>query len=128
VPTVLVIGFDPHTIPGYDPDAVAAAIERGSRLAAELGLTEDLHLVDFAELGGTALAGIADRLKVKQYDCVVVGGGIRKQPELLEVFQQVVNLVHWLQPNAAIAFNSGPSDSADWVLKALEQRRRNSRP
>lgn len=126
MPTVLVIGFDPYTVPGYDPDAIAAAIEQGSRLAAELGLAEELLLVDFTELDGRAQAKIAERLRQKQYDCVVVGGGIRKAPELLEVFQQVVNLVHWHQPNAAIAFNSGPGESADWVLKALEQRRQNN--
>ena len=126
MPNILAIGFDPHTIPGFDADAVAAAIELGSRNAAELGLAEDRLLVDFAELDGGAQAKIAEKLREEQYDCVVVGGGIRKQPELLEVFQQVVNLVHWLQPEAAIAFNSGPSDSADWVLKALEQKRQNS--
>jgi hypothetical protein len=123
VPTVLAIGFDPHTIPGYDPAPIAAAIEQGSRLAAELGLAEDLLLVDYTELGGPALAKIAERLRGKRYDCVLIGGGIRKPPELLELFQQVVNLVHWHQPEAAIAFNSGPGDSADWVLKALEQKR-----
>ncbi|WP_053733201.1 hypothetical protein [Nocardia sp. NRRL S-836] len=127
MPTVLVIGFDPHTIPGFDPDAVAAAIELGSRHAAELGLAEELLLIDFDGLGGAAQAEIAAKLQERSYDCVVVGGGIRKQPELLEVFQQVVNLVHWYQPEAAIAFNSGPSDSPDWVLKALEQKRQNNR-
>lgn len=123
VPNVLVIGFDPHTIPGFDPTPVAAGIERGSQLFAELGLTEDLVLVDFAELGGPAEAKLADKLKSKQYDAVVIGGGIRKPAELLELFQAVVNLVHWYQPDAAIAFNSGPTDSPDWVLKAMEQRR-----
>ena len=54
---------------------------------------------------------------------VVVGGGIRKGPGLLELFQLVVNEVHWRQAGAAIAFNDSAGDSPDWVLKALEQRR-----
>ncbi len=123
MPTILVIGFDPHTIPGFDPAPVAAGIERGSELFAELGLTEDLFLIDFAELGGAAEAKLVERLQQKQYDAVVVGGGIRKGPGLLELFQTVVNLVHWHQPDAALAFNDSPGDSPDWVLKALEQRR-----
>lgn len=123
MPNILVIGFDPHTIPGFDPAPVAAAIEQGSKAFTELGLAEDLFLIDFAELGGAAEAKLVERLQQRQYDAVVVGGGIRKPAELLELFQTVVNLVHWHQPQAAIAFNSGPTDSADWVLKALEQKR-----
>ncbi|MFI6098871.1 hypothetical protein ACIA8G_25220 [Lentzea sp. NPDC051213] len=124
MPNVLAIGFDPHTIPGFDPAPIAAGIEQGSRRFAELGLTEDLCLIDFAELGGTAEAKIVERLKQKQYDCVLIGGGVRKGPGLLELFQTLVNLVHWHQPQAAIAFNESPGDSADWVLKALEQQRK----
>jgi hypothetical protein len=124
VPNILVIGFDPHTIPGFDPAPVAAAIEQGSKLFAELGLTEDLFLIDFAELdGGRAQAKLVEKLGSTTYDAVVVGGGIRKGPGLLELFQTVVNLVHWHQPGAAIAFNDSPGDSPDWVLKALEQKR-----
>ncbi|GLY52154.1 hypothetical protein [Lentzea sp. NBRC 102530] len=121
---VLVIGFDPHTIPGFDPAPVAAGIEQGRRRFAELGLTEDLFLIDFAELDGRAQAALAEKLRHKEYDVVVVGGGIRKGPGLLELFQVVVNEVHWHQPEAAIAFNDSPGDSSDWVLKALEQRRK----
>ena len=123
VPNILVIGFDPHTIAGFDPAPVAAAIEQGSKHFAELGLAEDLFLIDFAELGGPAEAKLVERLKQKKYDAVVVGGGIRKERALLELFQTVVNLVHWHQPDAALAFNDSPGDSPDWVLKALEQRR-----
>ncbi|MFD4642824.1 hypothetical protein ACFWN2_36340 [Lentzea sp. NPDC058436] len=120
---VLVIGFDPHTIPGFDPEPVAAAIEQGSRRFAELGLAEDLFLIDFDELDGRAQAKLAEKLTTKQYDVVVVGGGIRKGPGLLELFQAVVNEVHWHQPGTAIAFNDSAGDSPDWVLKALAQKR-----
>ncbi|MDX8036335.1 hypothetical protein SK803_39600 [Lentzea sp. BCCO 10_0856] len=124
MPNILAIGFDPYTIPGFDPAPVAAGIEQGSKAFAELGMTQDLVLIDFAELDGRAQAKIVERLKQKQYDAVLVGGGIRKGTGLLELFQTVVNLVHWHQPDAAIAFNDSPADSPDWALKALEQRRR----
>lgn len=123
MPDILVIGFDPHSISGFDPAPVAAAIEQGSRAFAELGLAEDLFLIDFDELDGRAQAKLVERLQSRQYDCVVVGGGIRKESGLLELFQVVVNLVHWYQPQAALAFNDSPGDSPDWVVKALEQRR-----
>ena len=121
MPNVLVIGFDPDTIPGFEPGAVAAQLDEGSRRFAELGMVEERCLIGFGELDGVEVV-IVERLQKKQYDVVVVGGGIRKPPELLDLFQTVVNLVHRHQPQAAIAFNSGPTDSADWALKALEQR------
>jgi hypothetical protein len=120
VPSVLVIGFDPDTIPGFEPGAVAAQLEEGSKRFAELGLTEDQCLIGFGE--SHPEAKIVGHLRQRAYDCVVVGGGIRKPAELLDLFQTVVNLVHWHHPRAAISFNSGPTDSADWALKALEQR------
>ncbi|WP_439661942.1 hypothetical protein ACSHWB_10970 [Lentzea sp. HUAS TT2] len=119
MPNILAIGFDPHTIPGFDPAPVAAGIEQASRKFVELGIAEDLLLIDFDELDGRAQAKLVEKLQGRSYDAVLVGGGIRKGPGLLELFQIVVNLVHWHQPDAAIAFN----DSPDWVLKALEQRR-----
>jgi hypothetical protein len=124
VPNILAIGFDPHTIPGFDPAPVAAGIKQGSKVFAELGLTEDLFLIDFEELDGRAQAKLVEKLESRQYDAVLIGGGIRKGPGLLELFQNVVNLVHWHQPGAAIAFNESPGDSPDWVLKALEQKRK----
>jgi hypothetical protein len=123
VTNVLAVGFDPHTIPGFDPAPVAAGIEQASKTFAELGIAEDLFLIDFAELDGRAQVKLVEKLKVKKYDCVLIGGGVRKGPGLLELFQTVVNLVHWHQPEAAIAFNESPGDSPDWVLKALEQQR-----
>ncbi|MFJ8966825.1 hypothetical protein ACIRG5_46265 [Lentzea sp. NPDC102401] len=124
MPNILAIGFDPHTIPGFDPAPVAAGIKQGSKAFAELGLTEDLFLIDFEELDGRAQAKLVEKLESRQYDAVLIGGGIRKGSGLLELFQTVVNLVHWHQPDAAIAFNESPSDSPDWVLKALEQKRK----
>lgn len=124
MPNILAIGFDPRTIPGFDPAPVAAGIKQGSKAFAELGLTEDLFLIDFEELDGRAQAKLVEKLESRQYDAVLIGGGIRKGSGLLELFQTVVNLVHWHQPDAAIAFNESPGDSPDRVLKALEQRRK----
>jgi hypothetical protein len=123
VPNVLLIGFAPDSIPGFEPGAVAASLDEGSRRFAELGMAEDQCLIGFGEPDATAHATIVEHLAKKPYDCVVVGGGVRKPAELLGLFQAVVNLVHWHQPQAAIAFNSGPTDSADWALEALEQKR-----
>ncbi len=53
------------------------------------------------------------------YDCVVIGGGIRMPPKSLLLFETVVNAVHKAAPNAAIAFNTRPEDTADAAARQL---------
>src|SRR4051812_47863589 len=72
---VLVIGLDPVSIPGWDPEPVVAAISRGQARFADHGIEADLCLVapdDDPE------ATIVEALTRQEYACVVVGGGIRK--------------------------------------------------
>jgi hypothetical protein len=116
---VLLVGFDPGAVPGVDASLVEMAIEMGDARLKEKGFETDYCLVapdDAAE------AQIAESLNRKPYDCVVVGGGIRKPPEFLELFERVVNLIPTHAPGAAIAFNSTPADSVDAVLRWLPRR------
>ena len=113
---VLVIGLDPARIPGYDPEPVVAAIQRGQARFGEHDIEADMCLVDPAE---NAEEDIVTALTRKDYACVVVGGGIRKHEPLLELFEKVVNLVRQHAPGAAIAFNSTPEDTADAALRWL---------
>jgi hypothetical protein len=113
---VLVIGLDPVRIPGWDPEPVVAAIARGQARFDELGIDADLCLVapdDQPE------AAVVEALTRADYDCVVVGGGIRKHEPLLVLFETVVNLVRQHAPGAAIAFNSTPDDMAEAALRRL---------
>jgi hypothetical protein len=113
---VLVIGVDPARIPGWDPEPVLAAVARGHARFGELGIEADMCLVVPGENPEEA---IEKALTGKSYACVVVGGGIRKHEPLLGLFEKVVNLIREHAPDAAIAFNSGPDDSADAALRWL---------
>lgn len=55
----------------------------------------------------------------QNYDCVVVGGGIRKPEPLLEFFEIVINLIRVHAPGAAIAFNSDGSSSLEAAPRVL---------
>ncbi|MBB5890034.1 hypothetical protein [Kutzneria kofuensis] len=113
---VLVIGLDPARLEGWDPEPVLAAIARGHARFGELGVEADMCLVapdDEPE------AAIAEALRRKEYACVVVGGGIRKHEPYLLLFERVVNLVRQHAPQAAIAFNGTPDDTADAALRWL---------
>ena len=113
---VLVIGLDPVRIPGWDPEPVVAAIERGQARFGELGIEADMCLVAPDDKPEEAIVGA---LTGADYACVVVGGGIRKHEPLLELFERVVNLVRQHAPGAAIAFNGTPDDTADAALRWL---------
>ncbi|SDM55249.1 hypothetical protein [Allokutzneria albata] len=115
---VLVIGLDPAKIEGWDPAPVQAALARGQASFDEHGIEADMCLVT---LDDNPEATIVESLTSTDYACVVVGGGIRKHEPLLEFFEKVVNLVRLHAPNAAIAFNSSPEDSAKAALRWLRK-------
>ena len=59
-------------------------------------------------------------LRARSYDCVVVGAGLRKPRERLLLFEKVLNLIHRLAPNAAISFNTTPTDTAEAVRRWIK--------
>lgn len=65
---------------------------------------------DLEELVRTALDDRA-------WDCVIVGGGLRKEEDQLELFELVINLIRRHAPQATIAFNSGPDDLLEAVSR-----------
>ena len=115
-PRVLVIGLDPHRVPGpWDPKPVADAIEVGLARFAEHGVGVETCLFGL-DGSDDVEAVVTDALRRRPWDCVTVGGGVRNQ---LELFEQLINLVRRHAPSAAIAFNSTPADTFDaaarWV-------------
>jgi hypothetical protein len=67
----------------------------------------------------TAGPTVERQLRSTNYDCVVIGGGVRLLPRNLPLFEIVINAIRKAAPGAAIAFNTRPDDSADaaarWV-------------
>jgi hypothetical protein len=114
---VLVLGLDPRSVPGYDPEPVVARIEQGRRRFAELGIPVRFELLPYDEDPADQQARLAEVLAAEPYECVVVGGGIRTDEERPEAFEVVVNLVRRHAPQAAIAFNSRPDDTAEAALR-----------
>jgi hypothetical protein len=112
---VLLIGFDPHSVPGVDAALVETAIAMGDARLKQHGFDADYCLVA-PDADDDAFV---DALRGKDYDCVVVGGGIRKPEPFLELFERVVNLIRIHAPEAAIAFNTNGENSVDAVLRWL---------
>jgi hypothetical protein len=118
-PCVLVIGLDPYRVLGpWDPEPVATAIAASTATFAEQGIDVENCLVGLDgsdDVEDVVTAALASR----PWECVVIGGGIRKAEELLEMFETIVNLVRRHAPGAAIAFNSTPADIVDAASRRL---------
>lgn len=116
-PEILVIGVDPSTL---DPAEWGVTLEQNAMVMAAIAESERGFRESGYDIEMCLLALDADlecvlvpRLLAKSWDVVVIGGGIRKPPELLELFERVVNAVHRHAPQAAIAFNATPTDCQD---------------
>jgi len=114
---ILVIGFDPAAVPGVDPDAVAPAFEQARRRADE----EGVELVEcLIALDDSADAQLDASLKDGRWDCIVIGGGMRKPDAVVELFEYVVNLAIRTAPSVPLAFNTSPADTVESALRALK--------
>jgi hypothetical protein len=119
-PRVLVIGLDPYRVPGpWDPTPVADALAVGMARFADAGVGVESCLFG---LDGSAdiEAVVTEALDSRRWEVVVVGGGIRKPEDQLELFERIINLVHRHAPDAALAFNSTPADTFDAAARWLD--------
>jgi hypothetical protein len=122
---VLLVGYDPETVdysnpalpPGMNAEKIRAGLTLGLKQMTDRGWEADLCLVSPNETAGNT---VERHLAGTHYACVVIGAGIRLLPQGLALFEVVVNAVHKAAPDAAIAFNTVPEDSAEaaarWLL------------
>jgi len=116
---VLVIGLDPRRVPGpWDPEPVERAIRAGLETLAGEGFHIEACLVGL-DGSDDIQTRVSVALQSRQWDCVVVGGGIRKEENLLSLFEDVVNLARRHAPEAEIAFNGSPETIAESVKRRL---------
>ncbi len=121
---ILLLGLDPETVdftdpalpPGMTVERVHAGIAVALRQFADRGWESD---VGFIRPDASAAQETDRLLSAKDYDCVVIGAGVRLPPRNLALLEVVINTIRKAAPDAAIAFNTRPDDSADaaarWV-------------
>ena len=83
---------------------------------AERGWGAELCLV---APDASAAPTVESRLAAANYDCVVIGAGIRVPPQSLLMFESLINVIHRSAPRASIAFNTNPQDTAATVARWL---------
>lgn len=126
-PSILLVGIDPKAIDyssgplmGFNAEGVMSVLEAGRAKIEQRGIRADMCLIEFGE---TAEQTLSDKLSDSDYDCVVVGAGVREPKDRLLLFEKVLNIIHRLAPQAAIAFNTNPGDSLDAALRWLSRDR-----
>ncbi|WP_066805384.1 hypothetical protein [Sphingomonas asaccharolytica] len=107
---------DPSLPPGFDAEKINAGIAVAVAQIHERGWDGDTCMITPDDAGRAMLE---TQLNSARYDCVVIGGGLRIPPKSLALFEMVVNAVHKAAPNATIAFNSRPEDTADAAARTL---------
>lgn len=120
---VLVIGLDPDLIDfsqpplkdsGASPDTIRSGLEADRARLEGMGHDAAVLLVDEGE---TAEQVTRDRLAADRPEVVVVGAGIRTLPTYFTLFEKLINAIHAAAPQAHIAFNTSPKDTAEAVQR-----------
>lgn len=116
---VLAIGLDPihadlSQFPEFSAEVVAAYVKQQIDRVREMGFEVVDCLISTDPEG---LKQVEAALQSQEFDCVMIGAGLREPLELLLLFENVLNAVHRLAPQAAICFNSSPEDSVEAVQR-----------
>ena len=116
---VLAIGVDPvfvdfTAMPQFTPAMFQGYIDAQLERLRAAGFDVVSCLID---LGDTAEVITSRALQAENFDCVLIGAGLRLPGERLVLFEKILNLVHRLAPRAAICFNTTPADSQEAVQR-----------
>jgi hypothetical protein len=122
---ILFVGQKPETVdfsdpaipPGFNAEKIHAGIAIAMTKMAERGWQADPCMIPPDETAGLVLE---KQLATAAYDCVVIGAGIRLPPKSLSLLETVINAVHRAAPNASIAFNTRPEDTAEAAARWLQ--------
>jgi hypothetical protein len=127
-PSVLAIGLDPRfadfrAMPQLTPAHIRAYIEAEIERVRGFGFEVEMLLLAPDAAGESEIEAA---LRRKSFACVVIGAGLREPAEHLLLFEKIVNLVHRLAPDARIAFNTTPADTAEAVQRWVGLQREGS--
>lgn len=117
--SVMLIGLDP-TVVDYArwPGLTAEKLEKGL-LSDKAALESDGYSVTlcFIDHGETAENTVSEALAKTNFECILIGAGVRKDDEEFPLFEKLVNVLHRRAPDANICFNTGPTDSVDAIKR-----------
>ena len=116
---VLLIGLDPGVVnfdrwPGLTAEKLEAGLRRDEATLNDSGYDARICFIDHGE---TAEEVVKAMLAETQFDCVLIGAGVRTDSQEFILFEKLINVLHENAPGAKICFNTGPTDSVDAVKR-----------
>jgi hypothetical protein len=122
---VLFLGIDPKlidvnlaTTTGWDANRVKAVAQEANKRLSELGYEVQNC---FTDLGETAERVVSDTLSRENFDCIMIGAGVRLLPQHTFLFEKIINAIHQkAPPSSKISFNTNPGDTAEAVLRWVD--------
>lgn len=118
---VLLVGLRPDVV-NYEkwPELSPEKLQQGLDASVKALQHEDTDAAwCLTDTGDTAESVLQEALALKRYDLVLVGAGVRTDPDHLMLFEIILNCVRENAPQARIAFNTSPFDTVDAVKRWL---------
>jgi hypothetical protein len=125
---VLIIGETPERVdfsdaaipPGTTPEKIRRSLEKSLNALRAKGCDARLVYLDDED---SAPARLDEAIAATTFDVIVVGAGLRIVPKQTAMFERVINIVHEKAPQARIAFNTAPDDSAAAAERVLTEEK-----
>ena len=117
---VLLIGLEPKFVDfaslptKLDEPTLRAGLAADEERLRDLGYDAGWLLIDRGE---TAEAVVSEALAKNEFDCILIGAGIRTIVPLFGLFEKLINVVHAKAPRAKLCFNTAPQDTAESVQR-----------
>jgi hypothetical protein len=103
------------------PDLTAEKLEGAfAKILQDLTSQGFLAKWCLTDTGETAEAQVIESLESHAPDVVLIGAGIRTDPDHFLLFERIINIVHSRALGARITFNTSPFDSVEAVRRWSE--------
>jgi hypothetical protein len=107
---------------GLTKEKIMAMLKEQNDTLRENGVTSTMILIDYTQPLESNAKKVTELLTTDDgFAVVAIGAGVRTYPEHCLLFETLINLVHEHAPEARIAFNTGPGDTAEAVLRQLDK-------
>ncbi|MBP2471615.1 hypothetical protein JOF53_000487 [Crossiella equi] len=127
--TVLNVGLDPthvgdpanpsEAFPAVDAEQVRAGLRQAEAELAGLGLGFETCLLD---RGPSAAEKFRAAVTGKSYAVIVIGGGVRLEPSMTPLFEQIIDIARTHAPESVLCFNTGPDTTVAAVRRCWPRR------
>ncbi len=120
---ILIVGEDPDSIkpedlpPGVTVDGIRAALDGARAALLARGHEVGVLLTTSADRIASELAGA---VRGRSFDVIVIGAGLRVLPPMALHFERLMNAIREHAPDARLAFNTRPDDTAEAAERQLQ--------